>query len=98
MLVNDRHTSEDVGDEPLQYHKKFSNISVAVDADRAHGIQELQRRINPEVILLDDAFQHRKVEAGLYILLTKYDDLFSTDFLLPTGNLRKEGEGLGELI
>ena len=100
ILVNDRHTSENVGDEPLQYHKKFSNISVAVDADRAHGIQELRRRINPEVILLDDAFQHRKVKAGLYILLTKYDDLFSTDFLLPTGNLRegKVGEGLGELI
>ena len=93
ILVNDRHTSEDVGDEPLQYHKKFSNISVAVDADRAHGIQELQRRINPEVILLDDAFQHRKVEAGLYILLTKYDDLFSTDFLLPTGNLREGRRG-----
>ena len=93
ILVNDRHTSENVGDEPLQYHKKFSNISVAVDADRAHGIQELRRRINPEVILLDDAFQHRKVKAGLYILLTKYDDLFSTDFLLPTGNLREGRRG-----
>lgn len=93
ILVNDRHTSEDVGDEPLQYHKKFSNISVAVDADRAHGIQELQRGINPEVILLDDAFQHRKVKAGLYILLTKYGDLFSTDFLLPTGNLREGRRG-----
>ena len=94
IMVNDGHTYEDVGDEPLQFYKKFPNISVAVDADRVNGIQELEKRIDPEVILLDDAFQHRKVKAGFYILLTKYDDLFSNDFLLPTGNLRESKKGV----
>ena len=93
ILIDDHHSSEDVGDEPLQFYKKFPNISVAVDANRVNGIQELQKRISPDVILLDDAFQHRRVEAGFYILLTKYDDLFTSDFLLPTGNLRESGRG-----
>lgn len=93
LLIDDNHTATDVGDEPLQFFKKFPEISVAVDANRVNGIQELQQRVNPEVILLDDAYQHRKVEASFYILLTKYDDLFSSDFVLPTGNLRESRRG-----
>lgn len=95
QLLNDLHTAEDVGDEPLQFYKKFKNeVTIAVDADRTNGIQQLLKSENPpEVILLDDAYQHRKVTASCYILLTKYNDLFINDFLLPTGNLRESRRG-----
>jgi tetraacyldisaccharide 4'-kinase len=83
-----------IGDEPFQFYKKFPSIQVAVDADRKNGIEELLSQSNkPEVILLDDAFQHRKVKAGFYILLTSYGDLYSDDFMLPTGNLRESRSG-----
>lgn len=93
VLLNNTHSAEDVGDEPLQYFKKFNNINVAVDANRVAGIQNLLDKKSPEVILLDDAFQHRKVKGSFYILLTKYNDLFVDDFLLPTGNLRESSKG-----
>lgn len=93
ILINETHSAEDVGDEPLQFYKKYENISVAVDADRANGIRQLQKLVQPEVVLLDDAFQHRKVTAGFYILLTKFNDLYTNDFLLPTGNLRESRRG-----
>ncbi|CAM1344446.1 tetraacyldisaccharide 4'-kinase [Tenacibaculum amylolyticum] len=93
QLVNDSHTAEDVGDEPLQFYSKFKGIHVAVDVNRTEGIQKLQELIQPDIVLLDDAFQHRKVNAGHYILLTKYNDLYSKDFLLPTGNLRESRSG-----
>ncbi|MFV5703740.1 tetraacyldisaccharide 4'-kinase [Flavobacterium sp. XS2P12] len=83
-----------LGDEPFQFYKKFATIQVAVDADRKNGIEQLlSQPIKPEVILLDDAFQHRKVKAGFYILLTSYGDLYSDDFMLPTGNLRESRSG-----
>ena len=67
---------------------------VAVDANRTNGIQQLlSQQITPEIILLDDAYQHRKVKAGFYILLTAYDELFSDDFILPFGNLRESAIG-----
>ena len=67
---------------------------MAVDADRKNGIEQLlSLPEKPEVILLDDAFQHRKVKAGLYILLTSFGDLYSDDFMLPTGNLRESRDG-----
>ena len=93
LLLNKNVTAEEVGDEPLQYFKKFKNIDVAVDANRVSGINRLIKEKKPEVILLDDAFQHRKVKGSFYILLTKYNDLFVNDFLLPTGNLRESSAG-----
>jgi len=93
VLLNDAHIALDVGDEPLQYFKKFKNIDVAVDANRVEGIQNLIKNKSPELILLDDAYQHRKVKGSFYILLTKFDDLFTDDFLLPTGNLRESRGG-----
>ena len=93
VLLNSLHLAEDVGDEPLQYFKKFTNINVAVDANRVAGISKLIVDESPEVVLLDDAYQHRKVKGSFYILLTKYDDLFTNDFLLPTGNLRESRAG-----
>ena len=93
VLLNDAHVALDVGDEPLQYFKKFNNIDVAVDANRVEGIQKLMNDKSPELILLDDAYQHRKVKGSFYVLLTKFDDLFTDDFLLPTGNLRESRGG-----
>ena len=87
-------TVSDIGDEPMQYFTKFKRVIVAVDADRVHGIEELSKLKNaPEIILLDDAFQHRKVEAGLNILLTSYGNLYVDDKMLPSGNLREKIEG-----
>ena len=94
VLADSHSNAEQLGDEPFQYYKKFPQIQVAVDADRCNGItQLLAQKDKPEVILLDDAYQHRKVKAGFYILLTAYDDLFCNDWLLPTGNLRESRSG-----
>jgi tetraacyldisaccharide 4'-kinase len=83
-----------LGDEPFQFYQKFATIQVAVDANRKNGIEQLLSQLNPpEIILLDDAFQHRKVKAGFYILLTSYGDLYCDDFMLPTGNLRESRSG-----
>lgn len=90
ILANLSTNAEILGDEPFQYFKKFSNIQVAVDANRKNGIERLLAQSSkPEIILLDDAYQHRRVKAGFYILLTAYDDLFCDDYLVPTGNLRE---------
>jgi tetraacyldisaccharide 4'-kinase len=94
ILADAASTPEILGDEPFQYFKKFPDIQVAVDADRKNGIEQLlNQKSRPEIILLDDAFQHRKVKAGFYILLTAYEDLFCDDFMLPTGNLRESRNG-----
>ena len=83
-----------IGDEPFQFYSKFPNIQVAVDVDRKNGIEQLLYQTSkPEIILLDDAFQHRKVKAGFYILLTPYNELYCDDFQLPTGNLRESRSG-----
>ena len=94
ILADEITTAAFLGDEPFQFYKKFPKIQVAVDADRKNGIEKLLSQSDkPDVILLDDAFQHRKVKAGFYILLTSYDDLFYKDFILPTGNLRESRSG-----
>ena len=82
-----------LGDEPFQFYSKFPKVAVAVDVDRRNGITQLQKKANPDVILLDDAFQHRKVKAGFYILLTTFNDLFVDDYILPFGNLREPAFG-----
>ncbi|WP_297507422.1 tetraacyldisaccharide 4'-kinase [Flavobacterium sp.] len=83
-----------IGDEPYQMFLKFPNITVAVAANRSFGIDQLVlRQPPPEIVLLDDAFQHRRVHAGLYILLTAYNDLFCNDWMLPTGTLREFTSG-----
>lgn len=94
ILADSTSNAEILGDEPFQFYTKFNNIQVAVDADRKNGIEQLLSQTNkPEVILLDDAFQHRKVKAGFYILLTSYGDLYLDDYMLPTGNLRESRNG-----
>lgn len=89
VLADDKANCETLGDEPMQYFRKFKDIQVAVDEDRSDGVQRLLCQVNPpEVILLDDAFQHRQIQTGLNILLTDYNCLYSEDFLIPAGTLR----------
>ncbi len=91
IIASATSNADEIGDEPLQYFLKFPNVIVAVDADRVNGIQQLKNLLDkPNIILLDDAFQHRKVDAGLNILLTPYNDLYVDDKMLPSGNLREK--------
>lgn len=88
VLAGNQSTVGDLGDEPYQIYLKFPKITVAVDADRRNGIKMLQAKVQPDLILLDDAFQHRKVKYGLSLLLTAYDNLYVNDWYLPSGSLR----------
>ena len=94
VLASATSNAEELGDEPFQMAQKFPELIVAVDANRKNGIEQLlQQSHPPQVILLDDAFQHRKVKAKLYILLTTYSELYCKDYVLPTGNLRESRKG-----
>lgn len=94
LLLTGNESAAEAGDEPLQFKNKFPEVMVAVDESRRHGIGELLNHPSPpEAIILDDAFQHRKVTAGLYILLTPYGDLYVDDLVLPAGNLREPKSG-----
>ena len=86
--------AEQVGDEPLQFERKFPDVSVSVGESRALGVPELVKR-NPELqcVLLDDAFQHLAVTPGLNILLTEFSRPFTRDWLLPAGRLREWRHG-----
>jgi len=84
-------TALEIGDEPMQFYLKFPEIVVAVGEERLVAVpQILHDRPDTGVIILDDAFQHRAVKAGLNILLTDFSHLFTRDWFLPTGNLRDE--------
>lgn len=94
LLATPQVSVEELGDEPFQFFTKFPAIQVAVDGDRVRGIQQLLKlNTPPEIVLLDDAFQHRKVIGGFTILLTPYNDLYVNDTMLPTGNLRESVTG-----
>ncbi len=82
-----------IGDEPMQFFMKYPEAVVCVAEERLTGIPNLlQRRPDVEVILLDDAYQHRSVKAGLNILITDYSNPFWEDHILPFGNLREGRE------
>jgi tetraacyldisaccharide 4'-kinase len=90
LIANEKSTHLDIGDEPLQFYNKYSNIVVSVDNNRVNGINNLLQIHNPpKVILLDDSFQHRKLTLGLSILLTDYNNLYFNDYVLPFGDLRE---------
>lgn len=94
VLADDSSSVADIGDEPYQMFHKFQGLTVAVDADRCEGIQRLQDLDErPDVILLDDAFQHRRVQPTVSILLTDRHRLYSTDWLMPMGRLRESRKG-----
>ncbi len=84
-------TSMTIGDEPMQFYRKFPNITVAVCEDRVKGINRLKE--THDLIILDDAFQHRSVKPGFSILLFEFQKLQRPQFLLPAGNLRESFSG-----
>lgn len=92
MLANRQSTSREIGDEPYQIWRKFPDILVAVDKKRVRGIQRLlalDKAKRPDIILLDDAFQHRYVKPSFSILLTDINRIIYEDVLLPAGRLRE---------
>jgi tetraacyldisaccharide 4'-kinase len=88
-IADESSTAIDIGDEPMQIHKKFPEVIVAVAEERIIGVpQLLYEKPDTRLIILDDAFQHREIEAGMNILLTDYNNLYTRDILLPAGDLR----------
>lgn len=93
-FANYESTFELIGDEPMQFFERFRNkIVVGVDEKRVEGINNFIKDFNPDIFILDDAFQHRYVKAGLYILLTDYSHPYYKDHLLPLGRLREPING-----
>jgi tetraacyldisaccharide 4'-kinase len=90
VQANINSTAAEIGDEPRQFKSKFPEITVAVCEDRCEGVDQLLQSQNDlGCILLDDAFQHRSIKAGLNILLTDYNRLYTKDHVLPSGTLRE---------
>lgn len=90
-LANEQTTALEIGDEPMLFHNKFPEVAVSVGEERIEAIpQLLHDKPETQVIILDDAFQHRAIRAGFNILLVDYNNLFTRDWYLPTGNLRDE--------
>ncbi len=92
LIADDKATARTVGDEPYQMKQKFPDVTVAVDSDRCNGIRRLMEKSDNsgvDVVLLDDAFQHRHVKPGVNILLVDYHRLIVYDKLLPAGRLRE---------
>ena len=96
LLAGKDTTMPEIGDEPFQMKSKYSDIYVAVDKDRCHGIDRLttdDATKDVDAILLDDAYQHRHVKPGINILLIDYHRLIIYDKLLPAGRMREPKEG-----
>lgn len=96
LKLNKDSIASEVGDEPLMFYnrfKNFKNLGVHVCESRTEGVKQILKKSNPDLIILDDAFQHRKVKAGFSILITEYNKLFCDDFVLPLGNLRESSQG-----
>lgn len=94
VLAGAKDNARTIGDEPFQMKQKFKRLTVAVDKDRCHGIEMLEERVKDvDVILLDDAFQHRYVKPGINILLVDYHRLIIYDTLLPAGRMREPLSG-----
>ena len=89
VLAEEGVTAADIGDEHMQFYQKFPAVTIAVAEKRVEGIRLLiEQKPKTDVIILDDAFQHRAVKAGLNILLTDYNHLYYKDGYLPAGSLR----------
>ncbi len=95
FILADAHaTAQSIGDEPLQYYRDFPGVAVAVAEDRVLGVTELQKRVpDLEVVVLDDALQHRPIQPSLRLLLTDYERPFYDDLVLPAGLLREPRSG-----
>ncbi len=93
LMADEDSTVESIGDEPFQISRKFPKIKLAVSEKRAVGISALIERFDLDLILLDDAFQHRWVSRNTNLLLTTFSQPFFSDFVLPSGNLREGRKG-----
>ncbi|CAL1518055.1 tetraacyldisaccharide 4'-kinase [Chitinophaga sp. MM2321] len=94
ILADENSTAADIGDEPMQFHDKFPDIKVCVGEERMLAIpQLLGDEPDTEVVLLDDAFQHRSIKPGMNILITDYKRLFTRDHVVPFGRLREGRKG-----
>ena len=90
ILADINSAPEDIGDESCQINRKFEDVPVAVDENRVRGIRMLKKKIkNLRCVILDDAYQHRKVHPGVSILLIDYNRPLRNDRMLPLGNLRE---------
>jgi len=90
-LANENSNALEIGDEPMQFHIKFPDVPIAVGEARIEAIpQLLHDKPETQAIILDDAFQHRSVKAGMNIVLTDCNNLYTRDWYLPTGDLRDE--------
>ena len=90
ITADDNSTASKIGDEPRQFKKKFPETIVTVCEDRVLAVPRiLHEQPEVDVLLLDDAFQHRSIRAGLSVLLTEYSNRFTQDDLLPVGWLRE---------
>jgi tetraacyldisaccharide 4'-kinase len=92
LLVDQKGAASDFGDEALQMAQKFPSVQVIVAEKRKLAL-EAALEFSPDLALMDDAFQHRSVKADAYIMLTAYHRLFTTDLILPAGNLRESRRG-----
>ncbi len=92
-IANNEDSASSIGDEPYQFYNKFKNINVTVGEERAVAIPYILAELDPDVILMDDAYQHRYVKPSLNIMLTDYSKPFYRDFVLPSGRLRESRYG-----
>ncbi|MBN7812215.1 tetraacyldisaccharide 4'-kinase [Algoriphagus sp. H41] len=94
LAANPDSTAEEVGDEPLQIFRKFGGeVPVFVGEDRVAALERIAREKELDLVVLDDAFQHRRLRGDAYILLTPFSMPFSRDFILPVGRLRESRPG-----
>ena len=95
IIANEESTYKQIGDEPMQYYKKYGeDIKVVVEANRVKGVMDLMHEHeDTEVVLLDDAYQHRAIHRGLNILITTHDKPYFKDYILPLGDLRESRKG-----
>ena len=94
VRATNKSNPSSIGDEPFQIFKKFKNINAVVDSNRVRGVSKIiVEEPKTELVVLDDCFQHRKINLKLNILLTTYDSPFYEDFIIPIGNLREKKRG-----
>lgn len=94
VFASEKATALTIGDEPMQFYKKFPDIAVAVGEERALALpQLLMDAPDTEVVVLDDAFQHRSVKPGINVMVTEYNHLFTRDHIVPFGRLRESRKG-----
>jgi tetraacyldisaccharide 4'-kinase len=94
ILSNNETKPHEIGDEPFQIKSRYPEINVAVDEKRVRGVASIELRTDTQVVILDDAFQHRAIEPSYSIVLVDYNRPVFEDYMLPAGNLREPMSGL----